>query len=78
MPALAGRLVFNDAERELMPAWLGGLGISIPTRSANQQQEYCAQVTAPLVDLINSKAMNYPKGVQQEQKDEGKNAIKKQ
>ena len=50
-------------------AQLGGLGISIPTRSANRQQVSCEQVTVPLVDLINSNAMNYPRGVQQEQKE---------
>ena len=52
-----------------LPAWLEWSGhLYTNTRSANQQQVSCAQVTAPLVDLINSNAMEYPRGVQQEQK----------
>ena len=71
LPAPTGRLALSNAERELiaLPAQLGGLGISIPTRSANRQQVSCSQVTAPLVDLINSNAMDYPREVQQEQKE---------
>ena len=48
---------------------VGGLGISILTCSANRQQVSCAQVIAPLVDLINSNVMEYPRGVLQEQKE---------
>ena len=52
-----------------LPAWLEWSGhLYTNTRSANQQQVSCAQVTAPLVDLIKSNAMEYPRGVQQEQK----------
>ena len=71
LPAPTGRLALSNAERELiaLPAQLGGLGISIPTRSANRQQVSCSQVTAPLVDLINSNAMDYPREVQREQKE---------
>ena len=71
MPALKGTLVHSNAERELiaLPAQLGGLGISILTRSAYQQQVSCAQVTAPLVDLINSNVMKYPRGVLHEHKE---------
>ena len=70
LPALTGRQAFSDAERELiaLPAHLGGLGIPIPARSANQQHESCAQATAPLVDLIISRSREYPKGVQQEER----------
>ena len=81
LPALTGRLALSDVERELiaLQARLEGLGISIPTHSVNRQQVSCAQVTGPLVKLINSNAMNYPRGVLQEQleRDEGKSAIKK-
>ena len=71
LPALTGRLALSDVERELiaLQARLEGLGISIPTRSANRQQASCAQVTGPLVKLINSNAMDYPRGVLQEQKE---------
>ena len=60
----------SDAERELiaLPAWLGGLGISTDTHCQSAAGA-CAQVTAPLVDLINSNAMEYQRGVQQEQKE---------
>ena len=60
----------RERERELiaLPARLGGLGIPIPTHSASQQHESCAQATAPLVDLIISSSREYPKGVQQEQR----------
>ena len=37
-------------------------------RSTRLQQEGCAEVTAPLVDLINARAGEYPKSVQQEQR----------
>ena len=59
----------SEAERELiaLPSRLGDLDISIPTCSANRQLESCAQVTASLIDLINSKAMDYPTGVQQKE-----------
>ena len=71
LPALTGRLALSDVERELiaLQARLEGLGISIPTHSANRQQVSCAQVTGPLVKLINSNAMDYPRGVLQEQKE---------
>ena len=65
LPALTGRQAFSDAEREreliALPARLGGLGILIPTHSASQQHESCAQATAPLVDLIISSSREYPK-----------------
>ena len=70
LPALTGRLALSDTERELiaLPARLGGLGIPKPSRSARLQQEACAEVTAPLVDLINVRAGEYPKSVQQKQR----------
>ena len=68
--ALTGRLALSDTERELiaLPACLGGLGIPKPSCSARLQQEACAEVTAPLVDLINVRAGKYPKSVQQDQR----------
>ena len=56
--------------RELIAllAHLGGLDIPVPIRSASQQLESCQQVTAPLVDLIISRSREYPRGVQQEQR----------
>ena len=71
LPSFTGRLALGNAERELiaLPAWLGGLGISLPTRYANWQQMSCSQVTAPLVDLINSNAIDYARETQQEQKE---------
>ena len=46
---------------------VGGLGISILTRSVNRKQVSCAQVTAHLVDLINSNAMEYPRVLQEQE-----------
>ena len=47
---LTGRQAFSDAEREreliALPAHLGGLSIPIPTRSASQQHESCAEATS--------------------------------
>ena len=51
-----------------LPARLGGLGIPKPSHSARLQQEASAEVTAPLVDLINVRAGEYPKSVQQKQR----------
>ena len=70
IPGLTGRQAFSNVERELiaLPAHLGGLGIPIPTCSATQQHKSCAQATALLVDLIISRSREYPKGVQQGQR----------
>ena len=70
LPALTRRLSLSDTERELiaLPARLGGLGILKPSCSPRHQQEACAEVTAPLMDLINVRAGEHPKSIQQEQR----------
>ena len=70
LPAVTGRQGITDLERELLalPVHHGGLGIQIPTRNANNQFKACTEVTIPLMKLISQWNSNYPKPLQQEQR----------
>ena len=78
LPALIGREV-TDEVRELLalPARLGGLDISIPTRKSSNEYDASTTVTQPLVAAIINKEMNYDAWVEDEQK-EAKSKVKQQ
>ena len=69
LPALTGRSGLTDLERDLLalPTRHGGLGISNPTKSANQQFNHSQRVTAPLTALILQQERSYPRSVASEQ-----------
>ena len=54
IPALTGRDGVSDAERDLfaLPARLGGLGLTNPTKTCNHEFTSSTNVTAPLAALI--------------------------
>ena len=70
LPAVMGRQGITDLERELLalPACHDSLGVRIPTRNTNNQFKDCTEVIAPLVKLISQWNPNYPKPLQQEQR----------
>ena len=78
LPALIGRDV-TDEVRELLalPARLGGLDISIPTRKSRDECDASTTVTQPLVAAIINKESNYDARVEAEQK-EAKNKLRQQ
>ena len=78
LPALIGREV-TDEVRELLalPARLGGLDISIPTRKSRDEYDASTTVTQPLVAAIINKESNYDARVEAEQK-EAKNKLRQQ
>ena len=70
LPAVTGRQGITDLERDLLalPAWHGGLGITITTINANNQFKACTEMTTPLVELIRQRSPKYPKLSQLEQR----------
>ena len=78
LPALIGREV-TDEVRELLalPARLGGLDISIPTRKSRDEYDTSKTVTQPLVAAIIKKDSNYDAWVEAEQK-KAKNKLRQQ
>ena len=78
LPALIGREVTGEV-RELLalPARLGGLDISIPTRKSSNEYDASTTVTQPLVAAIINKELNYDARVEDEQK-EAKSKVKQQ
>ncbi len=61
LPALTGQPTFNLKVREVLslPVRLGGLGISIPSKSASTKFSTSEKVTAPLVILISDQEPRY-------------------
>ena len=61
LPALTGRPTPNDQECALfaLPARHGGMGISIPSKSAERELHYSLQVTSPLVAKILEQNQQY-------------------
>ena len=61
LPALTGRSAPNDQECALvaLPARLGGLGIRIPSKSAERELQYSVQVTSFLVAKILERNQQY-------------------
>ena len=70
LPALTGKHSITDLERDLLalPAWHGGLGVVVPTRTANNHFKACTEVTASLVELICQPNPNYLEPSQIEQR----------
>ena len=61
IPALTGRRGCSDLERELfaLPVRLGGLGLTNPVQSANQQHSASLNITSPLTSAIANQDCNY-------------------
>ena len=69
LPALTGKCVFSDAERNLtsLPSRLGGLGIIDPCVSSTFQFDASQKVTGPLVSLLLEQDSQFTIGVLNEQ-----------
>ena len=54
LPALSGRQVFSDTERNLLslPAKLGGIGVTNPTQSSGHQYKASQKISAPLMKCM--------------------------
>ena len=76
LPSLTGQNAFNDTDRDLMalPARLGGLGITDPSRQTSPQHIASVKITAPLVTLILEQSHSYPTEAKAEQTEEKKKA----
>ena len=61
IPALTGRRGCSDLELELfaLPVRLGGLGLTNPVQSANQQHSASLNITSPLTSAIANQDCNY-------------------
>ncbi len=69
IPALTGRSVISDVERNLfsLPTRLGGLGIVNPSEAIDSQYVTPQQGTAPLVSLFIQQTSDYPYSTVEEQ-----------
>ena len=69
IPALLGRRGCSDTERDLfaLPARLGGLGLTNPTKSANNQHSASLSITSPLTTAIVEQDCNYSSTILNEQ-----------
>ena len=69
LPNLTGRNAFNSTEREMLalPARLGGLGISDPSKKCAIHYSTCETISAPLVHLILDQSEEYTQDVKAEQ-----------
>ena len=76
LPSLTGQNAFNDTDRDLMalPARLGGLDITDPSRQTSPQHIASVKITAPLVTLILEQSHSYPTEAKAEQTEEKKKA----
>ena len=62
LPSLTGQNPFNDQYRDLLalPARLGGLGITNPSKQTTSHFDASKKITAPLVALITQQSHSYP------------------
>ena len=75
LPSLTGQNAFNDTDRDIaLPARLGGLGITDPSRQTSPQHIASVKITAPLVTLILEQPHSYPTEAKAEQTEEKKKA----
>ena len=80
LPALIGRQSFSDEERELfaLPARLGGLGITIPTKCARRQSSSSSKLSDPLVSLIHEGIHDYQEAAHNTEQRQAKAALHSQ
>ena len=62
LPSLTGQNPFNDQYRDLLalPARLGGLGITNPSKQTTSQFDASMKITAALAALITQQSHSYP------------------
>ena len=62
LPSLTGQNPFNDQYRDLLalPARLGGIGITNPSKQTTSHFDASKKITAPLVALITQQSYSYP------------------
>ena len=62
LPSLTGQNPFNDQYRDLLalPARLGGLGITNPSKQTTSHFDASKKITTPLVALITQQSHSYP------------------
>ena len=69
IPALTGRSMISDAERQLLalPPKLGGLGITNPTQTSTQHYEASQEFCTPVVNCIMNQERNVDNNILAEQ-----------
>ena len=71
LPSLTGKQTFSDQERQLLslPAKLGGIGVTDPSKASKSQHEASRKVSAPLMSSIHNSGSDNVQQVHLSQKE---------